>query len=394
MSTTAQPMSTPKRLESSPEKNVQTPFKERALHEKRLRDELLLLSTPGWRQEENFESGGTREDLLSSNPQVLNSCLKELSSLLFRKHSEKSSDLCQSKTSSANFATGKVEISSNVVSPDKLSNNERFILENPLLHVKHSSREANSGTKRSLSQEIFSSHESNLRRKSRRLEDELDVVIMDAQNVPKGTELPTHFIEQTDETNSEKLSRDGPAESELPVNFMISEDENPTEYARMSSSIINLEKGAALSEDDISMDSFSSGDELLKNPRKADELAEEISQESHENDQVQVIAHSIPIRELRSIVKANPNVINFQIPHKSYLTMNRISMDFIKQIAHEFKVLSSLSSVNIDRSSIVSIFAKYGIISDHVTNQELFEMCAQYLSSEDLNILEIALFGT
>lgn len=387
-------MSTPKRLESSPDKNVQTPFKERALHEKRLRDELLLLSTPGWRQEENLDSAGNREDLLSSNPQVLNSCLKELSSLLFRKHSENSNNLCQSQMSSANFATRKVEINSNVVSPDKFSGNERFIREDPLLHAKNLIQEANSGIKRSLSQEIFSTYESNLRRKSRRLEDELDVVIMDAQNNPKGSELQAHFIEQTDETNSEKFLGNGPSESELPVYSMISEDENPTEYARMRSSAIDLEKDVALTEDDISMDSFSSGDELHKNLKEAVEHTEKISQESRENDQVQVTAHSIPTRELRSIVKANTNVINFQIPHKSYLTINRISIDFIKQIAHEFKMLSSISSVNIDRSSIVSIFAKYGIISEHVTNQELFEMCAQYLSSDDLNILEIALFGT
>ena len=80
-------MSTPRKATSDREdadvSEIRTPFRERALEEQRLKDEILIRSTPGYRK--LTSTSVKSHDILNKDPNEVRSFLQDLSQVLARK---------------------------------------------------------------------------------------------------------------------------------------------------------------------------------------------------------------------------------------------------------------------------------------------------------------------
>lgn len=96
-------MSTPRKAagnnENTEVSEIRTPFRERALEEQRLKDEVLIRNTPGYRK---LLSASTKShDILNKDPNEVRSFLQDLSQVLARK--SQGNDTTTNKTQARNL---------------------------------------------------------------------------------------------------------------------------------------------------------------------------------------------------------------------------------------------------------------------------------------------------
>ncbi|CCE65908.1 hypothetical protein TPHA_0N01270 [Tetrapisispora phaffii CBS 4417] len=106
--------------------------------------------------------------------------------------------------------------------------------------------------------------------------------------------------------------------------------------------------------------------------------------------------------QLKNMFGPYLNHKQISLPPASWQALSTITGDLTSKITTTLQAEQYHGSqqLSIERSSLVALLVKYKLLprqqnlSDrHITTEELFSMCKQYLTSEDLNDLEISLFS-
>lgn len=307
-------MRTPKKSddiksEGSP---LRTPFHERAIEEQRLKEELLLTSTPGLKRKTTYFN---ETKIIANNPDDVKSYFRDLSSVL--------------------VSQNKKDLTSRLAEEGEFS----YMDEKPEILDSNSKQENFSklGQASSLMERVFEQLQpTEFRSKSRKVS--RPVVIKDV-------ELPS------DEAMSKEPSFDI-IDTDTPVaeNRLEDDAEKPiTEEAMLSDF-----------EESISLDT---------DPEEIDPL---------------------PMRKLKKSVHLFMTQNNITFDKESWPFLQKASQMLTERITEE--LLDDEKRLVPDRQNILEVFERYKILPERSTNEELFELCCKYLTLEDLNILEIALF--
>lgn len=189
-------MSTPRKAagnnENTEVSEIRTPFRERALEEQRLKDEVLIRNTPGYRK---LLSASTKShDILNKDPNEVRSFLQDLSQVLARK--SQGNDTTTNKTQARNLI-------------DELAYEESQPEENELLRSRSEKlTDNNIGNETqpdytSLSQTVFAKlQERDKGLKSRKID---PIIIQDVPTTGHEDELTVHSPDKADSISMEVL---------------------------------------------------------------------------------------------------------------------------------------------------------------------------------------------
>lgn len=351
-------MSTPKRPNGGHDGTSRTPFRERALEEQRLREEFLLRSTPGWKS-----SGQTRNDtVLPKDPLELSTYLRELSTVLLEQkdrdeqfhESRKQHHQSLPPESRDNvFGARDIQITESGIQPDEWKEDDEEGI---------GSNEP--PPKASLSREIFSSLADNRVRKVRKTNDGVELVILDTSNRPSELDSKTQNFDRNVPPQGDKSD----------LSFLNNEDDNEFPEVVASEQII----------DNGQKESSSPVEEMGDSP---------YDHETSGNFFIEKNVKPIRLSQLRHLVTPVINEDVFSLSNDSLRMLQQVSTEFIEKLSQDLKSLVARDTITLNRSLIITLLQKYNIVSDTPSNQELFELCCEYLPLEELNVLEIALFG-
>ncbi len=96
-----------------------------------------------------------------------------------------------------------------------------------------------------------------------------------------------------------------------------------------------------------------------------------------------------------SLLKESTSDKRFTLPLASQNELRRIIDHFIEILSNTLlRLMNNGETENLDRCTIIKVFHIFGTVNlSTTTNQNIFEICSRYLSSEKLNDLEIQLFS-
>lgn len=124
--------------------------------------------------------------------------------------------------------------------------------------------------------------------------------------------------------------------------------------------------------------------------RELDDLIEE----NEEQEQIQSSlyqAKGLQPLQLRHMIRPYLLQDDILLVQSSWKYLQKLSGKLIDHITADLR--DDYGKITLDRQHIIWLFERYNIINQSATNEELFELCRRYLPLEDLNELEIALFG-
>ncbi|QLL33067.1 hypothetical protein HG536_0D05890 [Torulaspora globosa] len=282
-----------------------TPFRERAIEERRLKDELLRSATPGLkrRPESWIDESRVRED-----PVELKSYLRDLSAVL----------ALQERRNLTNV----------------LMEEDRGVLE--------SDPAAGTSSVNVLKDSVFSLLKADRARpKIRKVQ--TPIVIQDVESV---SDTPEAFVDLP--SSVESLA---PVEN----SFTVASGQPEGVY----------EEPGVVQQDDLSDDSYS---------------------EVSEPDEPEPLTTS----RLRRCLSLYMESEGMRLGKAGWRALQTASEALLKGMAQEMR--DDEGRIVPDRQSILRAFVKFEVLAPNSSNEALFEVCCKYLTLEDLNKLEAALF--
>lgn len=292
----------------SDNKITQTPVKQNAIKDQQLRDKWIIGSTPGLNQ--NYSSYKSISSL--NNSGMLKNYLRELSSVLVNLD-----DTIRNQN-------------------DSPLQNDKYMTICEKGNVNFQKESCN------LFQESFSNVRNNERRKLRKINNNMNLIIHDS------------FIQNEFEKSDSSIEESNQIES-------------PGIFKEELDSISGSSKEEAL----VFLSTAS-----LDFPIEIDSSN----------------LNPMSTSSLKYLITSNLNKGRYTLPQVSLKTLQSISLDIIKLIAAEVNLNSFNNSIILDRSLLLQVFSKLNVISKNAKNQELFDLSSKYLSQENIDELEIALF--
>ncbi|GAV54651.1 hypothetical protein ZYGR_0AN01190 [Zygosaccharomyces rouxii] len=326
-------MDTPKRFEDTDSDFLATtPFRERALQEQRLKEELLSSATPGWRR----RSPEKRVDAISKDPNEVKEYLRDLSSVLVSQGRNLTSFLTEQASTQDGQTDTDIRSSRKETTPQK--------------------------PHRSFAESVLSQLESGVRKPKIRKIDGL--VIRDIGRTPSQGD---HALER--QTNSPASIRSPSlVEESVPLQEHIFQDEPPVENGLDSSHQVSAPSGSP--QDFGSPQSFESDQSSIDSePDTMDPL--NISRLKHSLGQFM-----------------NENGI--KLGQGSWRALQDASVTMVERLAKHFT--EENQKIVIDRQSVLKMLEQFEILPLKATNDDIFEVCCKYLPLEELNELEMGLF--
>lgn len=287
-----------------------TPFRERALEERRLKEELMRSATPGLKRRRGI-GGRVRED-----PVELKSYLRDLSAVL----------ALQDRRNLTSVLMEAREVEAREVEGDR-----------------RELRSGSEGPVSGLKDSVFSLLEHRTRPKIRRVQ--TPIAIQDA-DVLEAPEAPAEGV------------------SDPPSSVEALEPENSVSAIDSHSEEVYKEPGAAL------VDNFS-------------EVSESDDSEPDEPEPLMV-------SRLRRCLSLYMEREGMRLGKGGWRALQTASEALLKGMAQEMS--DGEGGIVPDRQSILRAFVKFEVLAPNSSNEALFEICCKYLTLEDLNKLEAALF--
>lgn len=301
-----------------------TPFRERAVEERRLRDELALSATPGLKRRLEPWNDASR---VRREPEELKSYLRDLSAVLALQEGK---NLTQVLANAEEQAPG---------GPEQVSESEA---------------ELNWSPKNDLKDSVFSSLAPYDRSGAKLRRVQSPLVIRDAERVAERVEERVLDVKEAPVLAAEPIYDDF-------AGFDAQEDGEPLTEAPDEQEDLKLEpEPHNLSEESFSTDSEPDEPEPLSTSRLRRCLALYIEKE------------------------------DLRIGKQGWTALQRASESLLKGMAQEMK--DEEDRIIPDRQHILSAFERFRVIPPNSGNEALFEICCKYLTLEDLNTLESALF--
>lgn len=317
-----------------------TPFRERAVQEQKLREELLSRGTPGLQK----KSPARGAESISQNPNEVKEYLRDLSSVLVTQGRNLTS-----------FLTEQALIKDEEA--EETEETEVRQASSPPIEWKGKSLES---AQHSIADAVFSQLEAKRHKpKIRKLD---TVVIKDIEGFGKPSVK-----------RSEWQSRWSPG---------------PRTPTKIEDSLPVQEVGI---QDDLPMlDSVEeSKDHPLASRGNSVDLVSDGSDQSSEKSAADTI-EPLTITKLKLLLGPfmSQNGINFGAG--SWRTIQDLSVTLMQEMSR--KLSEDHGKIVVNRQNILKMLELYEIVPLNATNEDLFELCSRYLPLENLNELEMALF--
>ncbi|SCU86409.1 LAMI_0D01948g1_1 [Lachancea mirantina] len=96
---------------------------------------------------------------------------------------------------------------------------------------------------------------------------------------------------------------------------------------------------------------------------------------------------------LRALVEKEVGEKNLKIPKTTINSLRQAHDGFLKNMVLQLQAVVGSEHIWLDKKNLIKIFSNYGILPRDADREALFELCSRFLSTEDLNRVEITLFG-
>lgn len=327
-------MDTPKRFKGSDDDFLATtPFRERALREQRLKEELLSSATPGWRRRRSPEKQTAD---ISKDHNEVKEYLRDLSSVLASQGRNLTSFLAEEASTKSDETDIRIKSSPKELTPPK--------------------------PQHSVAESVLSQLYSDVRKPKVRKIDGL--VIRDVEreslqeddllgrqsSLPEPVGSPSFMVESV------------PIEDEDPQN------EPPVENGPDPSQMVSVPGGSP--EDLGSPQSFESDEDSIET----------------EPETVDLLSVSRLKQSLSQFLSEN----DIKLGQGSWRALQDASVTMVERLSNYFN--EEDHKLVIDRQNILKMLERFEIVPLKATNDDIFEMCCKYLPLEELNELEMGLF--
>ncbi|GCF00237.1 hypothetical protein ZYGM_002814 [Zygosaccharomyces mellis] len=308
-----------------------TPFRERALQEQRLKEELLSSATSGWRE----RSPKKRVDGISKDPNEVKDYLRDLSSVLVSQGRNLTSVLTE------RASTQEDQTDTEVKSPPKQLTSQK--------------------SQHSIAETVLSQLESGIQRPKIRKIDGL--VIRDIERAS----FPENYPLERQTSSPATLKSPFSVDENIPVQENALQDEVPVETGLDPAHQVAAPSGSPAD---------------FGSPLSIESDQSSIESEPETVDPLNIVhlKHS-----LGQFISAN----GIRLGQGSWRTLQDTSVSMVERLANYF---IEDEKIVIDRQSILKMLEQLEIMPLRANNDDIFEMCCKYLPLEELNELEMALF--
>lgn len=292
-----------------------TPFRERAIEERRLKDELLLSATPGLKRLSDPQSD---HGMVTNNPEDVKSYLRDLSAVL----------ALQDRKNLTQVLANEEELPSDETS--EYAGEEQETVDESRNDLRGSV----------FSQLKLGEH----RLKVRRI---LEPIVIEDTDITQ--ENYGNAVEVIDEPEPE------------PADVETQESSSPG--------------GPVV-------------DEVI--PEELDQPEPIVIDESSFTDSEPEDVEPLPKFQMKQCLRSFIDTEGIELKTLSWAALQKASETLLKGMAAE--LLDEDKRIVPDRQNILHAFEKFKVVPKNSTNEALFEICCKYLTLEDLNDLEAALF--
>ncbi|EJS43876.1 cnn1p [Saccharomyces arboricola H-6] len=342
---------------------IRTPFRERALEEQRLKDEILIRSTPGYRK--LLSTSAQPHDILNKDPNELRSFLQDLSQVLARKS--------QGGDTNANESRARNLIDELTYEENRIEETESLQSGNSKDADENIDDETQTAGYTSLSQTVFAQlHERDKGLKSRKVD---PIVIQDAP-----------MAEEEDSVVSSSKSASNVSMDVLETLVGRGRDVAEESSIHGSDSFLIMEQEEEASEP-LTMDREEEEEEEEKEHSQTDENSEVLG--DMRNDPVHLnipVARHAPVKplqiaDLKHLTRQFLNENEIILPKQTWLAIQEESLHIMNFLDKKIGTLQ--------KQSLVDSFIDMGIIHNV---DDMFELVHELLPLEHQSRIETYLF--
>ena len=95
---------------------------------------------------------------------------------------------------------------------------------------------------------------------------------------------------------------------------------------------------------------------------------------------------------IKNLLKPYMSEESIYLSRDSWSALGQLSSQFLKNVCEALKAASKEGDKKLSRDALITVFRDHGLASQVDDNDEIFALCAEYLCTEDLNVLEMDLF--